>query len=86
MNNRRKLLAKGLMLALIVSACVGLLISTSTAFRAKAQQNVTPDLNELDAGKSELRPVIERHRRGCPTRHRPPHRQGYVGAVAGRQE
>ncbi len=61
MNTRKIILAKGLMLTLIVSACFGLLSSTSTTFRAKAQQTVTPDINELDAGKSELRPVIERY-------------------------
>ncbi len=61
MKRRATILANGLRLTLFVSVCFGLLISNSTAWRVNAQQTVTPDVSELDAGKSEMRPVIERY-------------------------
>ena len=62
MNKRTRLgVTTWLMLALIVSIGVALLVSDSRAFRVEAQRSDAPDLSELDAGKSELRPTIERY-------------------------
>ena len=57
-TNLKTVFAKTLMLALLVSACLSLLVSGPSGFRAQAQRSNAPDLAEFDAGKSEMRPVI----------------------------
>ncbi|MFN0124668.1 MAG: DUF885 family protein [Blastocatellia bacterium] len=54
--NTRKIL-----LALLVCAGVALFVSDPPAFHASAQRSDAPDPVEFDAGKSELRPAIERY-------------------------
>jgi len=63
MSIGKQLLAKGLVWALVVSACCGPLASlhTTAAGRANTADSDTPELGDLDAGKSEMRPVIERY-------------------------
>ena len=61
MNHRKTLSVKRLLAALSVSVCFSLFAANPTTWRAAAQRSDAPDLSELDAGKSELRPVIERY-------------------------
>lgn len=69
MTNGKKLLTTGLIMALVVSAGW----SPLAPYQATAAGNDTPALTDLDAGKSELRPVIERYvaDRGSLTRSYP---------------
>lgn len=55
MSNGKKLLTTGLILALAAGW------GSLPAFRATAAGSDVPELSELDAGKSELRPAIERY-------------------------
>lgn len=57
MINSKSLLGKGLILVLAFSAGVGPI----APFRATAAGSDVPALSELDTGKSEMRPVIERY-------------------------
>jgi uncharacterized protein (DUF885 family) len=57
MINVRMSLAKGLILALVVG---GSMAPAGASYRAKVASDA-PDLGELDASRSEMRPVIERY-------------------------
>src|SRR5215213_9346817 len=57
MRNGKILLAKGLMVALTAGAC----FSPMPTARATAASTDVPTLADLDPGKSEMRPVIERY-------------------------
>jgi len=57
MSNGKLWLAKGLMVVLAAGAC----FSPLPSFQATAAGNDVPALADLDAGKSEMRPVIERY-------------------------
>ncbi len=57
MSNGKLWLVKGLMVALSVGAC----FSPQPSVRATVAGNDVPALSDLDPGKSEMRPVIERY-------------------------
>lgn len=57
MTNGKNLLGKGLLLALSLSAAV----APVPPFRATAASSDAPAPTDMDAGKSELRPMIERY-------------------------
>src|SRR5262245_24211485 len=61
MINGRGLLARGLTLALVASGCFGSFAPAGASYYANASGGDTPELNELDSSKSEMRPVIERY-------------------------
>jgi uncharacterized protein (DUF885 family) len=61
MINGRVLLAIGLTLALAAGGCLGSFAPAGASYYANAAGNDTPELNELDSSKSEMRPVIERY-------------------------
>ena len=61
MINGRVLLAKGLTLALVAGGCLGSVAPAGASYYANAAADDTPELNELDSSKSEMRPVIERY-------------------------
>ncbi len=60
MINGRVLLAKGLTLALVAGGCLGSVAPAGASYYANAADD-TPELNELDSSKSEMRAVIERY-------------------------
>ena len=57
----RGLLAKGLTLALVAGSCFCSFAPAGASYYANAAGGDTPELNELDSSKSEMRPVIERY-------------------------
>src|SRR5215813_7628104 len=57
----RGLLAKGLTLALVASGCFYSFAPAGASYYANADGGDTPELNDLDSSKSEMRPVIERY-------------------------
>src|SRR5262245_2013368 len=59
--NGRGLLARGLTLALVASGCFGSFAPAGASYYANASGGDTPELDELDFSKSEMRPVIERY-------------------------
>lgn len=61
MTHKRKSLATGLMLALIASTVFSFIAPAGASLRTNFVGSDVPDLNDLDAGKSEMRPVIERY-------------------------
>jgi uncharacterized protein (DUF885 family) len=64
MIDRRVFLLKGLTLALIAGGCFSPIAPAGASHYtnyANATGGDTPDLNELDSSKSEMRPVIERY-------------------------
>lgn len=61
MTNRKRLLANGLMLALVASFCFGSIAPAGASLRASRVDSDVPDLNDLDSSRSEMRPVIERY-------------------------
>src|SRR5262245_22587734 len=64
MINGRGLLAKGLAFALVAGGCFGSFAPAGASHiknYANAAGGDTPELNELDSSKSEMRPVIERY-------------------------
>ncbi|MEK7831361.1 MAG: hypothetical protein AAB401_09770, partial [Acidobacteriota bacterium] len=61
MTNGKKLLAKWLMLTIVAGACFSSLAPASASFRANSAGDDTPNLNDLDSSKSEMRPIIERY-------------------------
>src|SRR5262249_2908841 len=64
MINRRSLLAKGLTLAFVAGGCFGSFAPAGASHYTNytnATGGDTPELNELDSSKSEMRPVIERY-------------------------
>src|SRR6266542_528922 len=64
MIDRREFLLKGLTLALIAGGCFSPIAPAGASHYtnyANATGGDTPDLNELDSSKSEMRPVIERY-------------------------
>ncbi|HKQ93907.1 MAG TPA: DUF885 family protein [Blastocatellia bacterium] len=61
MINGRVLLAIGLTLALAAGGCLGSFAPAGASYYANAAGGDTPEFNELDSSKSEMRPVIERY-------------------------
>ena len=61
MIKARGLLAKGLTLALVAGGCFYSFAPAGASCYANAAGGDTPELNELDSSKSEMRPVIERY-------------------------
>ncbi len=61
MINGRVLLVKGLALALVAGGCFSSFAPAGASYQATAGGGATPELNELDSSKSEMRPVIERY-------------------------
>jgi uncharacterized protein (DUF885 family) len=61
MINGRVLLAIGLTLALAAGGCLGSFAPVGASYYANAAGGDTPEFNELDSSKSEMRPVIERY-------------------------
>src|SRR5687768_15890157 len=61
MINGRVLLAIGLTLALAAGGCLGSFAPAGASYYANAAAGDTPEFNELDSSKSEMRPVIERY-------------------------
>ena len=61
MINGRVLLAIGLTLALAAGGCLGSFAPAGASYYANAAGGDTPESNELDFSKSEMRPVIERY-------------------------
>jgi uncharacterized protein (DUF885 family) len=61
MINGRVLLAIGLTLALAAGGYLGSFAPAGASYYATAAGGDTPEFNELDSSKSEMRPVIERY-------------------------
>ena len=61
MINGRVLLAIGLTLSLAAGGCLGSFAPAGASYYANAAGGDTPEFNELDSSKSEMRRVIERY-------------------------
>jgi uncharacterized protein (DUF885 family) len=61
MINGRIFIAKGLVFALVASAAIGPIAPVGASRHSFASESDAPEIGDLDLGKSEMRPVIERY-------------------------